>query len=496
MDYELMQNFFDALAERLRFFPYLPDVFDVLVVALILYGILLWLKERRSRVVALGCALVAALYICARLVGMYLTLSFFHAGFTVIIVSLVIVFQDDLRRAFERFAYAPAFVRNGQRASEATTIDLIVEAMSSLAHRRIGALVVFEGREPLDRHTRGGIPLNGLISLPLLDSIFHPASPGHDGAVVVSHDRIKAFAVHLPLSTRLAEVGQAGARHTAALGLAERCDALVIVVSEERGTLSVAEAGKLEQGLSPSDLKLRLSRYQQRQLDPPLVPKRRAWFQNLRLKLVALALASLLWLSVAYRVETIQRTFVVPIEYRNLPSNLALDDSHPTEAQVTLTGAERVFDLESRKMVVSVDLSHAKLGWQEVVLSHESIDAPTGLAIREIKPRMIPLQVHRLTEVTLPVRVQFRAELPYGLRLVRVQVEPSEVPLLVTPPALSRISEVVTNPLNLQEISKTKSMQLPVILPDGAKLLHDEQTTVNVTIHVAKENDPNPPTER
>ena len=104
--------------------------------------------------------------------------------------------------------------------------------------------------------------------------------------------------------------------------------------------------------------------------------------------------------------------------------------------------------------------------------------------------------MHRLTEVRPPVRVRFKEELPDGLRLVRVQVEPSEVPLLVTPPALSRISEVVTNPLNLQEISKTKSMRLPLILPEGAKLLHDEQTTVNVTIHVAEENAANSPPAR
>jgi uncharacterized protein (TIGR00159 family) len=261
MDHAPMQPLFAALSDRLRFLPYLPDVLDVLVVAIIFYGILLWLKQRRSRVVVLGCAVVAGLYVCARVFGMYLTLSFFHAGFTAILVSLVIVFQDDLRRAFERLAYAQAFSRNEQTTLAATTLDLIVEALSTLAENQIGALVVFEGREPLDRHTRGGIALDGQMSFPLLYSLFHPESPGHDGAVIISGDRIKAFAVHLPLSTHLTEVGQTGTRHTAALGLAERSDALVVVVSEERGTISVAEAGQLEQSVPPSDLKERLAQY-------------------------------------------------------------------------------------------------------------------------------------------------------------------------------------------------------------------------------------------
>ena len=398
MDYALMQIPFAELLDRLRFrfIPYLPDVLDVLVVAVILYGILLWLKQRRSRAVVVGCAVVAGLYVCARVFGMYLTLSFFHAGLTAILVSLVVIFQDDLRRLSERFTHSQAFFRNEQMAPEATTIDVIVEAISTLAKNKIGALVVFEGREPWDRHTRGGIPLNGQISLPLLCSIFHPESPGHDGAVVVSRDRVKAFAIHLPLSANFIEIGQAGTRHTAALGLAERSDALIIVLSEERGTISVAEAGKLEQIASSDDLKRRLVRYHQRQLAASGAVKRRDWLQNLPLKLIALTLASLLWLSVAYRVETIQRTFAVPIEYRNLPSELALDDPRPTEAKVTLSGAERVFDFDPKTIVVSLDMRAARPGWQEFVLTHDSIEKPVGLTVQEIEPRVIRLRVYRL----------------------------------------------------------------------------------------------------
>ena len=491
----MIQNPFATLSDRLHFLPYIPDILDILVMGVILYGILLWLKQRRSRAVVVGFAVVAGLYVCARAFGMYLTLSFFHAGLTAILVSLVVIFQDDLRRAFERFAHSPAFVRNEPMASETTTIDLVVEAISTLAENKTGALVVFEGREPWNRHTRGGIPLNGHVSLPLLYSIFHPESPGHDGAVVVSRDQVKAFAVHLPLSANLIEIGQAGTRHTAALGLAERSDALTIVVSEERGTISVAEAGRLEPSASPEDLKRRLVHYHQRQLAAPGTTKRRNWLQNLPLKLVALTLASLLWLAVAYRVETIQRTFAVPIEYRNLPPELAIDDPRPTEVQVTLSGAEREFNLDAQTMVVSLEMSNAKPGWQEFVLTRDSLEKPAGLTVQDLKPRVIPLRVYRLTEATLPVRVRFEGELPPGLRLAHVQVEPAEVRLLIPPAMLPRTSEVVTNPVNLGEVRKTKSMRLSVVLPEGAKFLRDEQTMVEVTIQVTGERD-TPPTRK
>jgi YbbR domain-containing protein len=220
--------------------------------------------------------------------------------------------------------------------------------------------------------------------------------------------------------------------------------------------------------------------------------QRRDWFQNLPLKLTALALASLCWLAVAYRMETIQRTFVVPIEYRNLPPDLALDDPRPTEAQVTLSGQERVFDLGLRTMVVSLDMSRAQPGWQELALTHDSLDTPAGLTLSEIKPRVISLRVQRLTEITLPVRVQFEGELAPGLRLVQVQIEPAEVRLLIPPSMLLRTSEVVTNPLNLRDVRKTKSTRLPVVLPEGAKFLHDGQTTVEVTTQVSGESDTPP----
>ena len=114
-----------------------------------------------------------------------------------------------------------------------------------MAKKRIGALIVLQGNDPLERHINGGTSLDGLVSEPLLESLFDPHSIGHDGAVIINGNRIAKFGCHLPLSINTSKYGNIGLRHTAALGLAERSDAICVVVSEEKGTISTGLSGNI-----------------------------------------------------------------------------------------------------------------------------------------------------------------------------------------------------------------------------------------------------------
>jgi len=145
----------------------------------------------------------------ARWLDMYLTNMMFQAGFSALLLALAVIFQQDLRRLFERLAASGWFGRQPQAATTGDMVGTLVESVVTLAEQKTGALLVFEGREPMERHIRGGIPVHGYISLPLLCSIFHPESPGHDGAMLIDGERIDRMGVHLPLSNNLAEVGSA-----------------------------------------------------------------------------------------------------------------------------------------------------------------------------------------------------------------------------------------------------------------------------------------------
>jgi diadenylate cyclase len=172
--------------------------------------------------------------------------------------AIIVLFQADIRRALAHFGRAPFFKYFERVTSADETIEDLVVAASSLATRRIGAIIVIERQIGLRNYIEGGIPLDATITFDLLATIFQPGSPLHDGAVIVQGDRVAAAACFLPLSINPRVSRDLGTRHRAALGITEENDAVAIVVSEETGIISVALGGSLERSLSPERLRDRL----------------------------------------------------------------------------------------------------------------------------------------------------------------------------------------------------------------------------------------------
>lgn len=367
------------------------DVVDILLVSVLAYVLLIWLRRTASMTVLAGGPVVAGIYIAAQALDMYLTSMIFHGLFAVVLIGLIILFQDDLRRTLGRRATWFWLRGKGENAVTAADIDAIVQGAFRLANNHIGALVVLVGREPLTPHIEGGVALHGRFSIPLLCSLFDPHSPGHDGAVIIEDRLVKRFGVHLPLSRNLDRIGDRGTRHSAALGLSERSDALVVVVSEERGSVSVAEEGQLDTLSSPQELKERLQRFQARHNPQPTSGRQTwKWSKNWPMKFLALALACLGWALLAYQPGLVERTFVVPIEYRDLPENLSLDGNQPSEARVTLSGRQAVFTtLDPAALKISLDLSGAAPGVGEIPINAPDVHAPPNLSVKLVDPPTI-----------------------------------------------------------------------------------------------------------
>jgi uncharacterized protein (TIGR00159 family) len=380
--------FFDELRRTFR----VVDAVDILLVSVFLYGSLLWFQRTASRGVLSGVTALAAVYFIARGLDMYLTALAFHTTFAVLLFILVVVFQEDLRRLFEHVA-ALRTVRFRQNSDVFSDLDELVELLFHMAHTRTGALIVLKGKEPLARHLHGGVALGGRLSKPLLYSIFDSHTPGHDGAVILEHDRIEQFAAHLPISKNSQEIAGRGTRHSAALGLSECSDSLTVVVSEERGVVSVAEAGELTEMATATDLKQRLVAFFAAKFPNVTQPFwKRFLIQHGQLKILALSIAVVAWFVLAYDPHTLQRTFVVPTEYRNLPRDLLLDETAPNEARVTLSGSERNFRfLEPGSLKVTLDLAGAHAGYQEFPITDRNIRLPLNLMPYRIEPRIIRL---------------------------------------------------------------------------------------------------------
>ncbi len=270
------------------------DMMDMGVVALLIYALLVWFKKTRTAFVVMGLLVLMGVYLLARVMGMYMTTLIFKGFFAIFIIAVVVIFQEELRSIFERIAVW-SFARPRQQAAPQEP-DILARALSDLARDKVGALIVMRGRDPLDRHIEGGWDLRGELSEALIESIFDSHSLGHDGAMVIEGGRVTHFGVHLPLSKDFSKITHMGLRHTAALGLCERTDALCLAVSQERGVISVGRRGNLTPIDNLQDLHCLLEDFL-REIAPRTPRQSLLTFltHNTREKALAVGMSVLLW---------------------------------------------------------------------------------------------------------------------------------------------------------------------------------------------------------
>ena len=282
------------------------DLMDILIITVLIYWLVRLFKKTRSSFVFLGIALLGLIYFLAKILNLGLTLIIFRAFFSVILIGLVVIFQKEIRQFLEivvseLFALWGKGRRGKQKLTAPEYVENIVHVAERLAQQKIGMLVVLTGHQPLNNYIQGGFDLNGKISEPLLQSIFDPSTPGHDGAVLIEGDIITKFAAHLPLSEDFQQIKQYGTRHSAGLGIAEKTDALSIIVSEERGAISVGRNGKLKSVIEVAQLEHEIESF----LLEKFVQKPKADFlnSNAQDKILSLLMALALWYLLVYQLR-------------------------------------------------------------------------------------------------------------------------------------------------------------------------------------------------
>jgi len=483
-----MPEFIDVLGSSVWANLRPADLLDIALVATALYFMFVWVRRRVSRAVGLGLGVVLLAYAAAQLLDLYLTTMAFRVGLTFFLFGLILVFQDDIRRLFERLRAFQFWEEDGGRPKSWSYLDEVVDAVEQMADQRMGALVVMEGDEGIEVHTHGGITLEGEVSCPVLLSIFDPDTDGHDGAVIVDDGRIEKFGVHLPLATDGAKLGAGGARHAAALGLSERSDAFIIVVSEETGRVSIAREGSLETVDSREDLEDQLAGYFDTGDAPDPTPSwKRLLTRNLGLKAASLVLAGLMWLVFANQVATIQRTYTVPIEYRNVPEMMAIEQE-TTRARLEVVGPERAFrSLNPDALAVSVDVSGTEPGEHSFVLSGDLVALPSELAIRDIQPSRVSATLFRLVETQLPVAVRTVGTPPGDRTGAEITPQPETVTVRVREALKNRITEIPTVPVDLSEIRETTTVESSLVPLPHVRWPEGIENQIQVRIELASD---------
>lgn len=232
------------------------ELTDILLVALVFYYLLLLIKGTRAMQMGIGVVFVVVVYQFAKRVGLDTLFSMLDAMFTSLVLTIVVIFQHDIRRALMRFGQRPWFTA-ARAAMEEQVVDEVVKAAAALTTKRIGALIVFEREAMLEEFIEPGTQLDAAVTKELLYSIFIPSfeNPMHDGAVIIRDGRIWQAGTFLPLTVSPKLDRTLGTRHRAAIGLTEETDAVVVVASEERGALSLCFNGNIVRNLDPASLR-------------------------------------------------------------------------------------------------------------------------------------------------------------------------------------------------------------------------------------------------
>ncbi|MDO9515745.1 MAG: diadenylate cyclase [Syntrophales bacterium] len=469
----------------------IPDLLDIAIVAIFSYITLIWFKKTASRFVLIGIFILALIYAVARIFHLYITEYVLRGFFAILVIALIIIFQEDLRRFFERLATWRFTLKGSLDTSMRDDAEIINRAVTQIAQNRRGALLVLKGDDFLDRHLKGGFDLKGTLSEAILESIFDPHSIGHDGAVVIEGGNIARFGCHLPLSVKPGKIGNLGLRHTAALGLSERCDALCIIVSEERGAVSIAREGTLTRLHSPGDLLSIIEQFY-REGDPE--GEGSAWMrwisENWGEKVVAILLACGLWLAFGYQTESIRRDLVRPIMYRNLPSDWIIEEQTPKETTLTLMGSKQAFGLlNEESLSVTLDMTGVKEGRQELPIGNNNVQYPSNVTVVGINPNKIKFVAHMLTRFEAPIDVKLSGVLPKGLTLRKVTVSPALVQLKAPKKDIKHI-KITTEPINLRGITATTKVEPGLVVSPEARFVDGHRPSVEVIIEVGPKKPP------
>lgn len=233
------------------------DVIDIVVVAYFLYRLFLMLKNTRAATLCKGLMVLIGFTLICRWLNLHVISWLLEKSMTVIMVALPVVFQPELRRALEQIGRGKLFHKGSELDEQELEemLDSVAHATKVMSKNKVGALMVFERATGLAERIETGVPIDGLVSSGLLQNIFVKDTPLHDGAVVIRGNRVVAACCLLPLTENRNLSQELGTRHRAAIGMSEQSDAMILVVSEETGTISIARNGELMRYLTVDDVK-------------------------------------------------------------------------------------------------------------------------------------------------------------------------------------------------------------------------------------------------
>ncbi len=455
------------------------DIVDIVLNSYILFRLYVLFRGTNVLRVIAGLALLWVFQRTAASLGLIVTswaMQGIIAGGALIII---IVFRNEIRNVLQA-KNLRAILWGFPHKSARTPIDSIVEGVYDLARSHIGALIVLPGKEDITEDLQGGLQWQGVISREMLVSIFWNGNPVHDGAAIIAGNRITRVGSILPLSQRDDLPQHLGTRHRAAMGLTEQFDAMVIVVSEERGQVVVSKDGSLMPVKDNLELKTVLRQHLGVAVEPDDVRRRESFELGTAAAICVLCMA-VVWFSFAKGMETLT-SLEVPVEYVNRDSRMQILFASDNTVRLHLSGSGALINsMRPDQVRVTLDLSNAVSGENNFTITSDNIVIPPGVRLNRIEPSEIKVSLDLPVTKVLPIQVDWVGSLPSGLVLKSVELMPNQTKVVGAGRLLDGITTIYTEKIHLENIKTSGRLKVDLALePASLKIADDLEDTVEV----------------
>ncbi len=463
------------------------SLIDIPILSFIVFLFYTTLRSTGSWRIGLGIIVALLFYLVARFIRLPGVEWVFNNVSNIALIALIIIFQPEIRKIFERTA--STFKVKKLLKESSGFITQIAKAVFVLAERRWGAIIVIPGKDEVSNKISGGFAINADISVPLIVSIFDPHSPGHDGAMLVENGKIFGFGYRLPLSSSEKLDYRFGTRHHASLGLSEICDAMVITISEERGTVSLFHSGSFVQIDSEEKLEAEIKNHlKDLSMFFPVTSKRKARSIRLAEAIFSLIIGTCIWLAIVINASQVtQRTYTIPVQY-NLPPKMVLIGEKPQSVRISLSGSvSQVESIQPYELKAFIDLSDTSPGEHLVNLQRKNFNVPNDVHIVDIEPPQIKLVLHTMEQRDVEIKPQLVGSLPPGYEITSVDVSPSKIPVVYTTDLENPENiYLTTTPIYVTTLQQSIKLSTKIVAPQGVYPIDSSNwpdVTVMIYIH-------------
>ena len=439
------------------------DVLDILLNSYILFRLYVVLRGTRLFLVVVFIFLLLVVQQVVAASSMILTHTVLQGIAALTAIGVLIIFRYEIRSMFQTKGIKDILWRVSTKPV-VTPVEIIAGSVYHLARKRIGSLIVLPGRQSVDAIIQNSVSWNGQVSREMIESIFWPDNPVHDGAAVIQGNQINRVAAILPLTERPDLPMQFGTRHRAALGLTERSDALVLIVSEERGEVAIAYQGQIETVKNRPSLEERLRQHTGMTRDLPQKPA-----NDIRSAAVAFCLSLIVvcsvWYSYSLGFVRSLTTVEVPIEYVQRDSRLEIIESSSASVRIQLSGSLQLISrLDPNQVKVRFDLSQAVAGSNSLTITEDNITLPPGASLKKVEPSSIDIIVDALVQKRLPVQVDWTGTLPPSTLVQEVQLDPDHVEVVGGQLLLNEIDTIYTAKVTVDGLKQSGEIRTSLAL--------------------------------